>query len=194
MKITDIFHTVKDDLKTAYTLFNQNIDEQGLFSTLKDILTFLPIIIGLSILHNLASLEIEVHKDREKADYYLMIPGILFMVLIIGISAVVAPYLQNENEDYSSSCIGTYGSQYVNYSNECIPEAAAAKKLSRLFPESYEPVKKQELKHQTGLTEWSDGFFDVKQKAEEMGLIYCYTKNTGFLSSQHYCKQGEVVS
>lgn len=104
------------------------------------------------------------------------------MASLIGGLIVLGPEPSRAGE----TCNTEYGKDYINYSGRCIHEHEAARNLAELFPETYEPVKKGELKTKSGL---GFHFVRIKLLAEDKALIYCYHQNTGFMTQQQYCKQ-----
>lgn len=180
-----------DEIKKAGKLFKEllveAVEEYGPVSAIVGIFT---VSLGCLMILMFA----ESSPDDKIKDKHLFAAGIPAIIVIFVLAAgffFVAP--ESNGSPATDSCWSEYGQDYVNYTGNCIHEQEAAEKLAQMFPENYEPVKTGELKAKTGLTGFSE-FPTVKRIAEENGLIYCYSRNTGFASAQEYCKQGGAAN
>lgn len=175
-KINDAKIVVRESWKA----FKDISSEHGFFSTIS-VLFFVSLVSFIALITN-SSEELPV---SEKGLAIMSLPALTILITCFAAFVMFAPA---DGSTVGDSCFNKYGQDYINYSGTCTHKQEAARELASLFTEEYEPVKTGELKSKNGLTGFGD-FSIVKRKAEDMGMIYCYHKNTGFASAQEYCKQ-----
>jgi len=171
--------------RKLFNQFRSNLSEiyqdKGLFVLVKHLLKVFVLIEIVSFLYLLA-------YDPDLDDFWIDVPAILTVALfglaLFGFALLVPP---NLGQSVQSTCVSEFGSDYVNYSGVCLHENEAARKLAGRYPENYSIVSDDMLKDVSGL-DWMD-LQAVESRARDLGLIYCYWNNTGFLSNQRYCKQ-----
>lgn len=176
-------------IKKLFVRFKEYYREEGLIQVISSCIGISIALLGVSLVH-LMSLDRDDRYDSTnsvKLNILLSLPAILFFLVTFSVFAAVNPDLGND----SQSCFNQYGSDYVNFSGECLHREEAARKVAEMYPETYSIVKEEEIKASTGL-DWLE-FNNLVNKADREGLIYCYSKSTGFLSNQMYCKQSSKV-